>query len=217
MLKKRSVLLSGLLTAFVIVGGGYFINTKFSFEAQKTNELIFKNNTIYSEEVLQALKKENYKVGALGLNALSKSILITINDSEQSINNEREKIEFIVSELSKETMYKDYSVEVLKMESLPIGNQFPSTLNDIFHLLLVNLRADFNNIDDISVAHRSERIIVNIKASILSSDESAKIIAKDIEQKVLQIVKSKEAQSLMRIKESSLEVKVYSSDQKKIN
>lgn len=207
-MRHRKYIIGILATLILLIGYIFWYNP--SKETTSTTYTT-KNSSLFSEAVLQALKKENYPIASLVLNSPSNQIILVV-DNINGRGKEIDEIKKIIMQTTQNTLYKDYVIDVHPKGSIQVGLQLPSNLNDIFQTLQINLRAEFNNIEDINIAERSEGIVVDVKAKISLSDSNANSLGKEIEQKVIQTVQSKR-----NIKKSSLEINVYNQDKNKIN
>lgn len=192
-MNKKNIFLGVILISMLF--GGLLLNKKYdkSIPAVNANEtlssdqIVDKKSEGFTKKLFLTLQSKNFRVSSTGIKSEPNEISVTVDGTEQYLSEVRNEITIITSELSKSTIYESYPIIVdVKREIVLSDGPNLMEFNKVLMNVLKGL-SDYDVVGDISSEYQKS---ITIKTSISSSNTKAKKLAKEIEEKVAEIIKT---------------------------
>ena len=214
----RILLIAGIL----IVGIASFslLNKPLEVDSAVSNKeeqqpLVTKEEELNIPTLKLVKEKLNEKYVVVDVKTTSmKELVIQIVGDEEYFNSVKKDIESIAKSVIKTSTLKDYTVVFERWDLFKMPEEFKKEQKEILHLgetLMEGLK-DYDVIGNIGTHYQKS---ITIHTSIEGSDKDVHKLALVIEEKVYEILQSKELKSVSRI--DSYEIKILNTNGKVLN
>ena len=190
------------------------LNPPFVFETHIENQeplVMIEESTL--NKVIEKLH-EKY-MGVDVKTTSNKELVLQVVGDEEYFNSVKKDMEYLVRSIIKSSILKDYIVVFERWDLIGDTSEiFNKELQLVLQILMNGLK-DYKEIKYLSTKSESQQSVITIHTSIKGSDKNTHKIVMEIEQKVNDILNSKELNSLSNI--DSYSIKIVNTEGLEIN